>query len=380
MEFLRKNFSWLLLGGAIVAGCGQPPPIIIDSADSDCAWNQGGGNFNRASYISLVSSDITEPLWTRTFKRELSIEPTAVYGKILIPTTDRRLHIISNIDGSRLLEKKYKNAIVAPVIISDSLAVLLVDGEKLVVENWIIHRTIWEAELGGSFIEPLVMDGNIYWIDGKNLLRCYSLEDGVRIWDRKLDVHFSCTITGSSEGVFLAGDNGIIYCYEKSSGQPKWCYDTGSRMRNPPVLVEDHLVFCGAEGSVGRLNAADGSPVWKIDLKSPIIAPLASDGEGVYIGTNDRYIYRLDFESGDVEWRRKIGGPVKAGPTLTENLAVFVSIDYRVYFVDKINGGILYRYKTDGMLTTRPLVCDGKILIAGEDRKLYCFDITGEER
>ncbi len=368
----------MLLAGAIVAGCGHPPPVIIDNADSDCEWNQGGGNFKRASYTPLESSDIAGLLWTCNFKRRLTIEPTAAYGKILIPTTDKRLFVISITDGSRLAVKKYKNAIVAPALVSDSLAVLLVEGEKLIIENWILHQPLWEADLEGSFIEPLVMDGKVYWIDGKNLLRCYKLEDGVRIWDRKLDYHYSCTVTGSPAGIFLACDRGIIYCYETNSGEKKWIYDSGNRMRNPPVVAGDQLVFCCTEGTVGRLNAADGSPVWKTDLKSPIIAPPASDGKGVYLGTNDRYIYRLDFESGDIIWRRKIGGPVKAGPTLTENFAIFVSIDYRAYFVDKNSGKILYRYETDGMLTTRPLVCDGKVLIAGEDRNLYCFDIAGE--
>jgi len=379
VEFLRKNFSWLLLGGAIIAGCGHPPPIIIDNAGLDCVWNQGGGDFNRASYSPIESSDIAGILWTKTFKRRLSVEPTAAYGKILVPTNDKKLHIISNNNGSQLLEKKYKKVIVAPVIISDSLAALLVDGEKLIVENWIIHQTIWEAQLGGSFIEPLVMNGNIYWLDSNNLLRCHRLEDGVRLWDRKLEGHCSCTITGSERGIFLAGDDGVIYCYESSSGQLLWKFEAAGRMRNPPVVLGDDLIFCGTEGTVERLKASDGSLIWKNDLEMTIIAPIACDGEGIYIGTNDRYIFKLDLATGEVEWRRKIGGPVKAGPTLTEKLAVFVGIDYWAYFVDKINGSILYRYKTDGMLTTRPLACDGKIYIAGEDKKLYCFDISGEE-
>lgn len=379
MELLGKIISCTLLAGVIVAGCGQPPPIIIDNADSDCAWNQGGGDSNRASYTPLESSDIAGLLWTRNFKKGITVEPTAAYGNIFVPTTDRRLFVISSIDGTRLAVKKYNKAIVAPAVISDSLAVLLAEGERLIIENWILHQPLWEADLGGSFIEPLVMDGNVYWIDGKNLLRCYRLRDGVRVWDRKLDNHHSCAITGSSANVFLACDKGIIYCYEASSGQAKWIFESVGRMRNPPVVVGDQLVFCCTEGMVGRLNAVDGSPVWETDLESIIFAPVATDGEGIYVGTNDRYIYRLDFESGDIIWKRKIRGPVKAGPTLTENLAIFVSIDYRAYFVDKNSGKILYSYETEGMLTTRPLVCDGKVFIAGEDRKLYCFDIAGEE-
>jgi outer membrane protein assembly factor BamB len=379
VELLKKIFSWPLAAVIITAACGHPPPITIDDADSDCAWNQGGGGSNRTSFSPSKSSYINDLLWTSSFKRRLTVEPTSAYNKILIPATDGKLYVVSAADGSRVDEKKYKEPVVAPVLLSDSLAVLLVEGEKLIVENWLIHKTLWQTDLGDSFIEPLLMNGNIYWIDGKNILRCHRLADGVRIWDSKLKGHFSFTMTGSPEGIYVTPDDGVINCYGANSGQLKWIHETGDRMRNPPVVVGEFLVYCCSDGRLGKLRVSDGSMAWEINLKKPVIAPVASDGEGIFVGTNDRYIYRLDFESGNIEWKRKIGGPIKAGPTLTDKLAVFVSIDYRAYFADKINGDIVYKFKTGGMLTTRPLVCDGKVYIAGEDRKLYCFGISGEE-
>lgn len=370
----------MLLGGAIIAGCGAPPPINIDNAVTDCEWNQGGGDFNRASYSPIESSDSAALLWAKSFRRSLNVEPTAAYGKILVPTPDRKLHILSDNDGIQLRERKYKKPIVSPVIISDSLAAMIVDGEKLMVENWITHQSLWEAELNGSFVDPLVIGDRIYWLDGGNYFRCHRLADGVRIWDRKIEDRCNCTIAGSSERVFLTGDDGVIVCYEATSGNKVWEFNSGGRMRNPPIVVGDYMIFCGTGGNVGRISASDGSVVWQTFLDRPVYAPLASDGEGVYVGTNDRYIYRLDYNAGLIDWMRKIGGPVKAGPTLTEKLAIFVGIDYRAYFVDKEDGSIFFRFKADGMLTTRPLACDGRIYIAGEDKKLYCIDISGEDK
>ena len=379
MELLRKIFQWLLSVGIFAIGCSHPPPITIDSAYSDCAWNQGGGGSDRASYSPVNSSSSGELVWTRNFKKYITVEPTAAFGKILVPSTDNKLYVISDIDGSEIAKRKYREQLVAPVIIEDSLAVLMLDGEKIMVENWIVHHTLWEADLNGSFIEPLLLDGNIYWIDGKNYLRCYRLKDGVRIWDRKLEGHFSSALSGSSGGVLVAQDGGVIYCYEKDSGKPRWTYNTGGRIHNPLVIAEEHVIFCSPEGRIGKLRLSDGASVWITELDSPVMAPVATDGEGIFVGTNDRYICRIDFDSGEISWRERIGGPVKAGPTLTEKLVVFVGIDYRAYFADKISGDILYRFKAGGMLTTRPLACNGRIYIAGEDKKLYCFDITGEK-
>lgn len=369
----------MLLGGAILGGCGSLPPINIENSDQQCVWNQGGGDYDRASYTPTGASTNARLLWTKTFKRRLSVEPTAAFGKILIPTADKKLHILSIEDGSEILAKRYRKEIVAPVIVSDSLAVLIVDGERLVIENWIDHQTIWQADLDGSFLEPLVMDDKIFWLDGRNYIRCYSLSDGTRVWDRKLEHHFSCAITGFPGAVLLTADEGVIHCLESSSGDALWNYDTGRRMRNPPVYTDGELVFCGTEGNMGCLDASNGSPLWLSDIHSTVLAPLAVDEKSVFVGTNDRYIYRIGLDTGEIVWREPIGGPVKAGPTLTDEIVVFVGIDFNAYFVDKSNGRVFFKFEAGGMLTTRPLACDGKVYIAGEDRNLYCFEISGEK-
>ncbi len=105
----------------------------------------------------------------------------------------------------------------------------------------------------------------------------------------------------------------------------------------------------------------------------------ASDGEGVFIGTNNRLIVRLDFYSGEVDWQKKIGGPIKAGPAVTGNSVIFVSIDHKVYFVDKISGDMRFIYETGGMLTTRPMICRDKVFVAAEDKNLYCFQLSKDE-
>ncbi len=361
-----------------MAGCGPPSPIIINDTGSDCRWYQGGGDYNRSSYVPIGSSSGAKLAWTRSFKDRLNIEPTAAFGAILIPTADRLLHVISIDDGLSIAKKRYKKAIVAPVIISDSLAVLITEDDKLIVVDWVLSKSIWEADLGGSIIEPLIMDNRIYWFDGQNYIRCFELENGQRVWDKKLEEIYTAPLSGSPSGIFAVCDEGIIDCLDPLSGDLIWSYNIGARVRNAPVIVGQNLYFCAANGIVGRLNALNGSLLWETDLNSPVIAPLGADNEGIFVGTNNRYIFKLDSKTGDPVWNLKIGGPIKAGPLITDKLAVFVSIDYKIYFVDKNSGKIITEYLTDGMLTTRPLACGENVYIAGEDKNLYCFNISGE--
>ncbi len=379
MEFLRDKISWLLVGGAIIAGCGPPSPIILDESGLDGGLYQTREDFNQSSYVPISFSTGARLEWVKSFNQRLNVEPSAAFGTIMVPTVDHFLYLISGNSGLSIAKKKYKEAIIAPVVISDSTAAIIIEGNRLIVENWVLYQTKWEADLGSSFMAPLIVENKIYWHDGLNYVRCFNLEDGKRVWDRKLEDFCSAPLSGSAGGIFATSDLGVINCFNPISGDMVWSYDTGGRMRNAPIVVEKNLIFCTSEGIVYRLNSQNGMKIWETDLNSPVRASLAVDSEGVYIGTNNRYIYKLDYQTGDPVWNRKIGGPIKAGPIIMENLAVFVGIDYKVYFVDKNNGKIVFEYLTEGMLTTRPVACDGKVYIAGEDKNLYCFNITGDE-
>lgn len=379
MEFLRLFSLSALAGWFCLTSCGPPSPIIIEDSSSFCSWEQGGGDAGRSAYANFPTPDQPRLLWKAEFKSGLNIEPTAALGAILIPTSDKKLHIISANNGVGFAEIKFRETILTPAVLADSIAVINLGGDRLMVENWVTQKVKWEAELNGSSIEPLIFNNMLYWLDGPGYLRCFDLAEGRRIWDGKIKGAIFVPPLACSLGVIIIPEDGIIECFNPYTGARLWSLATQARFKSIPLIIDDHLLIASVDGQIMQVRMKDGNTVWHRDLRLPVWAPLASDGEGVFVGTNNRFILRLDFSSGEVDWKRELGGPIKAGPAVTRNSVIFVSLDHKAYFIDKMSGEIRFVYETDGMLTTRPSVCRDRAYIAGEDRNLYCFQLSRDE-
>ena len=379
MEFLKQFSFSALAGWFCLTSCGPPEPFTIDESSDSCSWQQGGGGPGRSAFVKFSTPDEPRLLWKTKFTSRLNIEPTAALGAILIPTPDKKLHIILANNGSGFAEIKFREAILSPAILADSIAVINLGGDRLMVENWMTQEIKWEVELAGSSIEPLVFNNKLYWSDGMRYLRCFELAGGKRIWDERIKGAIIAPPLACSLGVIVFPDDGVVECFDPDTGVRLWSFAARGRLRGASLIIDDQLLFATVDGQVTRVRMKDGNLIWNRDLHLPVLAPPASDGDGVFIGTNNRFIIRLDFDSGEVDWKREIGGPIKAGPTVTGNSVIFVSIDHKVYFVDKISGEIRYIYETGGMLTTRPLACRDKVFIAGEDKNLYCFQLSRGE-
>ncbi len=68
----------------------------------------------------------------------------------------------------------------------------------------------------------------------------------------------------------------MVACYGAKTGSPVWDSGTPSRFfeslgglgpRATPTLSDGSIYALGAEGILVRLNAVDGTLVWKVDVK-----------------------------------------------------------------------------------------------------------------
>lgn len=371
MEFLKEPFLFILACGLWAASCGPPGPIVIDD------------NFPPCETTSAVP-DRSEPatpflLWKSDIGSPVDMEPAFESGFFLIPVPDNKLYIISANTGQRSAEIRFREPLVSPVAIMDSLIACNIGGKRLLIENWVSRKKIWQADLDNIFGKPAICGSRLFWVDGMDYLRCFDVADGRRNWDVKLKNSMPAEITATVDWVVLFNDNGRVTCFDQESGEMRWVFDVHKRVRGPAAVDSGQLLFATIEGTITRMDMNTGDEIWSNDLKSPIYGGIATDGQGVYAGTNNRFLVRLDFDTGSVDWMLNLEGPVKASPALYGDLVICGALDHIVYFVDKKSGEILYSYKTEGMLTTRPIVCGDRVYVAGEDQFLYCFQ-TGDGR
>lgn len=121
----------------------------------------------------------------------------------------------------------------------------------------------------------------------------------------------------------------VVSCYDAKTGQPIWSFATPSRFfeslgglgpRGTPTLAEGSIYALGAEGILVRVNAVDGTLVWKADLKAasgrtepPMWGFSCSpcvDGGLVVVhagGKGDKGIIAFNVADGQVAWTAPAG-------------------------------------------------------------------------
>ena len=121
----------------------------------------------------------------------------------------------------------------------------------------------------------------------------------------------------------------VVSCYDAKTGQPIWSFATPSRFfeslgglgpRGTPTLADGSVYALGAEGVLVRVNAVDGSLVWKADLKAaagrtepPMWGFSCSpcvDGGVVVVhagGKEDKGIVAFRTDDGEVAWTAPAG-------------------------------------------------------------------------
>jgi len=185
--------------------------------------------------------------------------------------------------------------------------------------------------------------------------------------------------------------NEVVACYDAKSGAPIWSFETPGRFfeslgglgpRGTPTLADGSIYALGAEGLLVRLNAVDGTLVWKADVKAAAgrteppmwgfsCSPCVESGVVVVHagGKGDKGIIALHVEDGRVAWTAPAGemsySSVQKIRLLDRDYLCLLSND-GAHLWDPATGGSVatYEFAHQGYRACQAQVIDGdKLLI-----------------
>jgi len=199
----------------------------------------------------------------------------------------------------------------------------------------------------------------------------------------------------------------VVSCYDARTGRPIWSFASPSRFfeslgglgpRGTPTLADGSVYALGAEGILVRVNAVDGTPVWKADLKAasgrkePPMWGFSSspcvDGGVVVVhggGEGDMGIVAFDVDDGQVAWTAPAGEMSYASVqkiTLLDRGYLCLLSNSGVHLLEPVTGKPVFDYPFahQGYRACQAQVIDGsKLLIPagmGTGTRLVEFSAT----
>jgi outer membrane protein assembly factor BamB len=131
----------------------------------------------------------------------------------------------------------------------------------------------------------------------------------------------------------------------KSVGRLVWSATAGNmRVANKvlpinfaPVFSAGSIWFAATDGSVGRLDAANGAVVWRINVGKSLVSGIGTDGETAVVGTKDGSLIALDA-NGKTKWTSQSTSEAVSVPAVGSGITVVRFSDNRVYGFDSDTG------------------------------------------
>jgi outer membrane protein assembly factor BamB len=285
----------------------------------------------------------------------------------------------------------------SPAVYGDSVYVGS-DNGKLYCLDAFTGEVRWEFEAEYEiFASPAVADGRVYVGEGLHYtgdakLYCLDASTGKLLWDFQTSSHVEFGPTLFDGKVYFgAGEDGV-YCCDAQSGQKLWQYKDVHVDMSPAVTAQG--VFFGnvyGEPSFYRLNMEDGKLLWKKPAPYGVCGSPSTDGQRVYFGLGngtfnmshaqpEGSVWCLSVAEGSEVWRREVRDAVLTTVALSQKLAYFGSRDGRLYCVDAMSGEIHWSFNTDEPVLSSPAVVGGLVYLGSDDGYFYCLDAaSGEE-
>lgn len=143
---------------------------------------------------------------------------------------------------------------------------------------------------------PVVRDGVVYAVAYRGVVAAVDLQSGETAWDRELSSHVGLAVDG--ERVYVSGERGRIWAVDRRTGAAIWRQnDTEGLEASPPTVHGDFVVFGDDRGRLTVLSRQDGRILGRVAVRddTPISEAPVSDGEAVYVLTDDGHLtrYRL---------------------------------------------------------------------------------------
>ena len=233
-----------------------------------------------------------------------------------------------------------------------------------------------------------------------------------------------------NNNIYIGSGNGKFYSIDTNNGEVNWEFNCGSRVRSTAAISDKFILFGDMDGKFYALHKNNGALAWKFEVegikydnskfgfdRKSIMSSAAVSGNNVVFGSRDGNLYDLDIQTGKQIWKVSHGtswiitspaiynGVVFEGssdarfeqavdlktgkeiwktnsiqavwssPAVTKNTVCFGDFSGTLFALDSKTGQEKWNVKLmNSFITSSPVVIGNKIIVGGDDGKLYCVN------
>ena len=180
-----------------------------------------------------------------------------------------------------------------------------------------------------------------------------NINNGNIIWSKKNVTPFNSEVKIHDNKFFIIDYENILHCYSLKTGEKIWSYKTEnvlikSQKKLSIKIKNDNVYFNNSIGDITALDAKQGKLIWQLPTQNNNIyaqsfslkgSDLTIDKKSIYFSNNNNEFFSVDSSNGNINWQQKINSSIQ--PILYGDIVISVSNEGLLIFLNKATGKLL---------------------------------------
>ena len=262
---------------------------------------------------------------------------------------------------SKYKVKKIKNfSNFEPTIVFKSDGIIFFEKQGTLKKYDYSQKLIWKKNFYSKQEKKLNILLNIthekdILIITDNLSKYYAvdLKNGELLWSKTNLTPFNSQIKIYKDKLYIVDYENILHCFSIKNGNRIWSYQTDnffvkSKKTLSIIIENEKVIFNNSIGDITALDANKGFLLWQTptqnsliyaDSASLITSDIVLEKDSIFFSNNRNEFYSVNKNNGFLNWKQKINSNIR--PVITDDIIFTVSNEGFLYFIDSLRGNII---------------------------------------
>ena len=188
-----------------------------------------------------------------------------------------------------------------------------------------------------------------------NLAKYYAVnpQNGELIWSKINLTPFNSQIKIYKDKFYIVDYENILHCFSIKDGKKIWSYQTDnffvkSKKKLSIIIENEKVIFNNSIGDITALDANKGILLWQTPTQNNLVyaesaslitSDLVLEKDSIFFSNNRNEFYSINKDNGFLNWKQKINSNIR--PVISNDIIFTVSNEGFLYFIDSLGGNIL---------------------------------------
>ena len=345
--------------------------ILIFIILTGCSFNKNS-KFWTKEKIKVETKLKTEKIFAKEdplnleFNANLSIN---IYSKAVNKNFSNNLNNNNgriNFDGMFSNKSKFKFSKIRnffrfePEIIIDDKSIIFFDNKGAVLKFDSNSKLLWKKNFytkQEKKLKPILQmaSNNQTLIVADNISKYYAIniDNGELLWSKYNNSPFNSQIKIYKDKFFIIDSNNILWCYSLKNGNKIWKVKTSqafikSQKKLSIIIMGDKVYFNNSVGEISAVEIETGTLFWQTPTQNNLIlentfslktSDLVGNKDFIIVSNNRNSLYSLDVNSGVFNWKQKINSHLRS--TVINEFIFSVTMNGFLTVIDSKTGNLI---------------------------------------